>query len=135
MLKNKSLADFNCVSDQQLFTELTPEEAAAIEGGYYLYLKTLECFEEPYGSDSYKVVVEVDGSNVHSFKGDMDPGEVWHINRGEYYQNYLTVSIWEEDPLLKDDFIGSMTIKRPAGSGFVEYRGSGYHFGLTYRSF
>lgn len=33
MLKNKSLEDFNCVSDEQLFSELTSEEGAAISGG------------------------------------------------------------------------------------------------------
>ncbi len=35
MLKNhKSLEDFNCVSDEELFTELTPAEGASISAGF-----------------------------------------------------------------------------------------------------
>lgn len=33
MLKNKSLKDFNCVSSEELFTELTLEQSAACSGG------------------------------------------------------------------------------------------------------
>ena len=36
MLKNKSLADFDCVNDEKLFSELTPEEGAAVSGGLTL---------------------------------------------------------------------------------------------------
>ena len=33
MLKNKSLEDFDCVREEELFAELTPEQAAACCGG------------------------------------------------------------------------------------------------------
>ena len=56
MLKNKSLEDFNCVSDEQLFAELTPAEGATISAGFSTGVWT--------GNDGGTYFIRRDGDDV-----------------------------------------------------------------------
>ena len=57
MLKNKSLGDFDCVNDEQLFSELTPEEGAAVSGGnfYTFDNRSSATFKPQFNGVNYQV--------------------------------------------------------------------------------
>lgn len=132
MLKNENLKDL----DKQLVTELTPEEAATIEGGYFLYLNSLECFEETPGWGSDEISIRVNGKQV-AYHGDMDSGEFFNINLAKQYTNPVTVSIYEEDGWWSDDdYIGSVYISGATQpSTYKDLFGSNSHYRMTYQVF
>ena len=131
MLKSKSLEDFNCVNDQQLFTELTPQEAAAIEGGYLLKLDSLKCFKETPRPGSDEISVRVEGRAVWYY-GDFDSGEHWAINVAGEYNKPVTVSIWEED-VWGSNIIGEVYVTESTPRfAFRDLYGDGSHYRLNY---
>ena len=57
MLKNKSPRDFDGVNDEQLFSELTPEEGAAVSGGnlYTFDNRSSATFKPQFNGVNYQV--------------------------------------------------------------------------------
>lgn len=68
MLKNKSLEDINRVGNDELFTELTPKEAAVIEGGGILTLEDVTWLSTTDPEPS-EVCIYVAGTDTLLYQG------------------------------------------------------------------
>jgi hypothetical protein len=90
---------------EQLFTELTAEQAAVIEGGATLYLNRIECLKassDPVGGD--EPYINVNGKKVWS--GSMEQGSTLTINKSVKGSSFDT-SMYDDDPWPNpDDPIG-----------------------------
>ena len=133
MLKSKSLEDFNSVVSEQLFTELTPKQGSAIEGGNsVLWIKSLQGLRLTSGPGSDEVYVKVNGRKIAD-NDDMDTGELWNIDYTKIITDPVTISIYEQDGLSRDDFIGAVTVSTKPGSLKVkDFFGDGSHYRLLY---
>lgn len=136
---NKITSTFNLsgVGSEQLFTELTPEQADVIEGGatYYLHLSSIECITETPGLGSDEAYLTVNGQRV--WGSDMDTGDYATINRGLEFQDLATISLYEDDsPWSSPDHMGTFTVAGPTnGLRVHDLEGSGARYRLTYRVF
>lgn len=128
--------------NEQLFTDLTLEEASVIEGGT-VFLSHIQAFrltkderdnrDEPY--------ILANGRNIWSAKKGMKVGDTRKI--GKYVSSPLRVSggfadiqLWENDGSgkLSDDFIGQLTVtpRTSKGKKVATLTGSGAKYKLSY---
>ncbi len=120
MLQNKSLADFDCVSDEQLFTELTPEEGAVVEGGANLQLRYLFANKPPQNDP----IIRVGGTDA--FARD-NVNTTKSIFKTLEYSGDTTLSIWDADPgLNNDDLIAFVNLGPTPTNGIKFLNGGGY---------
>ncbi|MDJ0619593.1 MAG: hypothetical protein QNJ63_23100 [Calothrix sp. MO_192.B10] len=104
--------DPSLIDEEQLFTELTAEEAAVIEGGNVLYLSSIKAVRT--GGDSRgkdEPYLLLNGRRIWGWKS-MSQGQTIGINQvffeGSGTQN---LQLWEYDPgPNNDDFMGSVRI-------------------------
>lgn len=84
---------------EQLFTDLTPEQAAVVEGGLYK-LETITCYRPSDGfGDNDEPYINADGRTVWS-SGGMGAGSTATINQ---IISGPIVELWEDDPWPNDD--------------------------------
>lgn len=72
--------------DEQLFTELAPEQAAILEGGLRVQLTRLECLQAG-DSDGANITDEVfaqyNGVDANALNGDLSFGRPTNLNTGQ----------------------------------------------------
>lgn len=125
MLQNKSLEDFNCVGDEQLFTDLTPEEASAVKGGASLQVRYLFANNPPENDPIIMV-----GRNTVWSRNNVNT--TTRIFRSFTFDGETTLSIWDQDSggRNNDDLIAFVNLTQTRrGIRFLE--GGGYR--LSYR--
>ncbi len=129
-------------ANEQLFTELTPEQAAVVEGGAFkLYIGSIEALKtgaDPVGNDEPYLVLN--GKRV--WTGSMstgDPAVNFKNNLSVEFDQIATVSLYEDDGnhwYNRNDFIGSFDVNpSQLNLGTVyskELSGGGSKYKLTY---
>ncbi|MBE8965113.1 hypothetical protein IQ277_02290 [Nostocales cyanobacterium LEGE 12452] len=103
--------------DEQLFTELTPEEGAFIEGGARLILYNATAIQaradgnwkDGNGDDLYIVV---NGIRLPGTYNDVDTGESINISRTINFTGTARVNLFDDDPSSSsaDDYLGGFTV-------------------------
>jgi hypothetical protein len=121
--------------NEQLFADLTPEEAAIVKGGATLYIKRIHAVrlttddrfsgkDEPY--------IRVDGIKVWGPTG-INQGEILGVYQYHAVGRYSTIQLWEDD-LRYDDRMGTLGLFR-AGIGFdklATFKGKGGEYRIRY---
>jgi hypothetical protein len=121
--------------NEQLFADLTPEEAAIVKGGATLYIKRIHAVrlttddrwtgkDEPY--------IRVDGLKVWGPTG-INQGEILGVYQYHPVGRYSTIQLWEDDPLY-DDGLGTLGLYRK-GFGFDllhTFKGKGGEYRIRY---
>ena len=123
-------------ANEQLFTELTPDQATVVEGGARLYIekiKALKVGADPTGADD--TFIRVNGRKIWGDHG-MKKNRTRGVNYSEDYTNNPEVALWDEDGWWSgDEFLGSF-IASP-GDNFLgdqgrEVSGSGSKYEVFY---
>jgi hypothetical protein len=124
---------------EQLFTELTPEEAAVIEGGKRIILHKIKCvranMDTPASLNSDDVYIKIGGQTVWGPKS-MDDGHIIELNDiGRNFSNSINVSLWDDDGIFGDDEIDNKNFSAITNgwksASFTNSNGSSYR--LTYK--
>jgi hypothetical protein len=108
----------NTIQHEQLFTDLTSEQAAVIEGGATLTLQRIECLKassDPVGGD--EPYINVNGNKQWS--GSMEQGSTRTINKKLKVGSVADINMFDDDPWPNpDDPIGKPnTVYQGAGDG------------------
>ncbi|NEO31382.1 MAG: hypothetical protein F6K36_13295 [Symploca sp. SIO3C6] len=128
---------------EQLFTELTPEEGAVIEGGATLFLYGVYAVRAGAdkggflpGDSGDDLYVKVNEKTVFGPKKDVDTGEFVRINKKVSFTGSAKVSLFDEDPGIDpDDFLGGFKAGSTPSNVFTKVRvkGSGSIYDVIYR--
>jgi hypothetical protein len=143
MLNNQTtkLANLSAI-DEQLFTEITPEQAAIVEGGLQRIslgiLRSIRSGADSDGSD--EVYATFNGQvPLGTRTQSMRTGSVANFTAGSNVSgSSVTVSLFDQDGIrpnpANDDFLGSFRVSRP-GSGERRVSGSGSEYTVTFSAF
>ncbi len=114
--------------EEQLFTELTPEEGAVVEGGATLQLDYLYAGSRVVQNDP---VVTVGRGTVFSQNNVRRRSFAFTRDKNVKFSGNTTLSIWDQDAgSFNDDLLGSVNLsQRP--TGWRSLRAGGYT--LRYR--
>jgi hypothetical protein len=120
---------------EQLFTELTSEEAAVIEGGKRITLSRIKCvkanMDSPAWANSDDVYIKLGDQTVWGPRSMDDGHEIDLEGIGKNFNHSIGVSLWDSDPGF-DDEIGSWGVG--GGSGTLEFKNAnGSKYLLTYQ--
>ena len=127
MLQNKSCGDFNGVNDEQLFTDLTPEQASVVKGGATLQVRYLFANNPPQNDP----VIMMGRGTVFS-KYNIANNSTTRIFKNISCSGNITLSIWDQDPgSNNDDLIAYVNVDCQTATGVKYLRGGGYT--LSYR--
>jgi hypothetical protein len=125
-------------ANEQLFTELTAEEASVIEGGTTLIIHNATAiragadFGPSNGDDLY---IKVNGRKVYGTDNDVDTGETANIYKRVYFNGTARVNLFDNDPWPNDDdYMGGFTVGSTPTNGKRTMRvsGSGSTYDITY---
>jgi hypothetical protein len=87
---------------EQLFTELTPEEAAVIEGGKRIILSKIKCvkanMDSPASLNSDDVYIKFGNQTVWGPKSMDDGHEINLEGIGKDFTSSINVGLWDDDP-------------------------------------
>jgi hypothetical protein len=125
--------------NEQLFTELTAQEASVIEGGarLILYNATAIRSDADFGpSNGDDVFIKVNGNKVYGTNNDVDTGETAYINKSIYFSGTAKVNFFDADPWPNDDdYLGGFTVGSTptGGKKTVRISGSGSVYDVTYQ--
>jgi len=102
----------NQMIETQLFTELTPEEAAFIEGGLSLNIERITAIRtgaDTVGRDD--VYINANGNKIWGGKKGvgMRAGDSKSVNATFEFDGSATIDLFDRDPG-RDDFLGSFTV-------------------------
>ncbi|NEO16560.1 MAG: hypothetical protein F6J98_47215 [Moorea sp. SIO4G2] len=129
--KTTSNSDLSLVDEEQLFSELTSEEAAVIEGGLTLILHSIQAVKagaDRRGRDeAYLLVNNVKWWGVKKMK----TGQSRSINEIIPFGGSANIQLFDRDPGT-DDFMGDLRISQPTGLSITTLSGSGSIYKLTY---
>lgn len=119
---------------EQLFTELTSEEAAVIEGGAELRLYSIEAIKtgmDSFGSDD--VYLKVNGSKEWGTT-KMSAGDTKYISKNRIVgDGKTTIDLFDDDPWpRRDDLIATIKVGKTNGYKTVTLKNSKSEYRLTY---
>lgn len=105
----------------ELFTELTPEEAAVLEGGLSLYIDKIEAIRtnsDVVGKDD--TYIKVNGNKIWGGKKgvSMNAGQTKGVEKSVSFDRSATIDLFDRDPG-DDDFIGAFTVNTVTGGPTV----------------
>ena len=100
-------------ANEQLFTELTPEEGAVVEGGFGVLhihkIKAINAGADPWPpgnpDDTY---IKVNGLEVWGKHG-MKKNWIKTVNFRDIYEGSIDVQLWDSDWPSADDYLGGFT--------------------------
>ncbi|MDZ8092218.1 MAG: hypothetical protein RMZ42_09780 [Nostoc sp. DedQUE05] len=124
------------VAQEQLFTNLTPEEAAIIEGGYNLYVSSIVCLKDgadTFSQDDVYANVTVDEITSRLDVGGMSAGDGknlgWEFN---FFEN-AEISFFDSDWPDSDDALGGFSVSGPTnGIQRTTISGGGSRYRVSY---
>lgn len=127
-------------SDEQLFTELTAEEGAVIEGGATLLLYKATALRASSdiasGTNGDDVVVKVNGNKVHGTVKDVETGETFNINYFRNFTGNLAIDFFDADVSPNaDDYLGGFNVGTTPTNGVISkiISGSDSKYRVFYR--
>jgi hypothetical protein len=128
---------------EQLFTEITPEQAAIVEGGIRnVTIGTIRSIKS--GADgaggSDEVFAVINGTRVRFVNPQsMSTGFVANFGAGANFSNTspVTVSLFDQDGSnqANADFLGSFTVSNGTTSGTRRVSGSGSTYDVSFTAF
>lgn len=124
------------VAQEQLFTNLTPEEASVIEGGYSLYVSSIVCLKDgadTFSQDDVYANVTVDEITSSLNVGGMSAGDGknlgWEFN---FFEN-AEISFFDSDWPDSDDALGGFSVSGPTnGIQRTTITGGGSRYRVSY---
>lgn len=137
--KTTSTSDVFSVGSEQLLTELTPEQAAVIEGGAFLIVDALQAITAgadgfPSGNDD--TYITVNGQRLGGEIG-FTTGQRSDIGLGAAFGNSARVELFDADSGFngKDDNLGGFTVTGgpTVGQAITRVSGSGSTYDVYYR--
>jgi hypothetical protein len=128
------------ISNEQLFTELTSEEAAVIEGGAFVLIEKIQAIKanaDLVGKDD--TYITIGGQKIWGDRG-MGTGDSAVVNLGVGFNNQTTVALFDKDPKVlgigNDDPMGSFTVSGATnGTAIRRVSGSGSTYDVYYQAF
>lgn len=100
---------------EQLFVELTVEEAAMLEGGYQMYLGGIYTKYTNADQDGVsEVYMTIDGQKVWG-PNSMDEGTSYKIGKSYNVSPGSKIGIWDADQGSGPDLLGMWTVKPTDG--------------------
>lgn len=120
MLKNKSLKDFDCVNDEQLFTELTPAEGATISAGFSTGVWN--------ANDRGKYYVRLDGNKLWWFG---EGSSFANVFQGEITGDIITGE-WVDVPKNRTQNKGVLVLQKVNSNSFKKIFQTGGFFASTW---
>ncbi len=123
---------------EQLFTELTSEQASVIEGGKTrtLTIKSIKCIkagaDTPTWLNDDDIYIKVGDQRIWGINS-MDDGQSMNVNTSVLYNGSTNISVWDDDPG-PDEFIGSITVNGPYGGPAKLVTGSGSQYSVNFTS-
>ncbi|MUG97798.1 hypothetical protein F7734_38025 [Scytonema sp. UIC 10036] len=110
------------ISDEQLFTELTSEEGAVIEGGALLLLHKATAIKASSdiasNTNGDDVVVKADGKKIHGTVKDVETGETFNINKFHVIDGTASITFFDADVWGNaDDYLGGFTVGNSPTNG------------------
>ncbi|MGB7442758.1 MAG: hypothetical protein WA919_16970 [Coleofasciculaceae cyanobacterium] len=129
--------DLSSVSDEQLFTELTPEESAVVEGGAFVRIHSLRAIRA--GADGFfggddDTYIEIGGNRVWGVRR-FRTGDWFDVQRGRDFEHVANIEIFDNDRWPNpDDPMGSFTVGNTPTNGVRGRRvhGSGSIYDVYY---
>jgi len=124
---------------EQLFAELTPDQASVIEGGKTLFIQKIQCVKagaDDIFSGGDDVYITVNG--LFGLVGSMSSGKTNTVNFSFSFDGDARVELFDEDGAniagTDDDSLGGFTATNPT-SGIVskQVSGSGSRYNVFYR--
>ncbi|MUG97800.1 hypothetical protein F7734_38035 [Scytonema sp. UIC 10036] len=110
-----------CTSDTQLFTELTSEEGAVIEGGATLLLYRLTALNaSDFNGD--EIYIKVNGETLipPGIVPDVDSGETININRAINFNGTAKLELFDDDVWgNSDDYLGGFSVGSTPTNGIT----------------
>lgn len=117
---------------EQLFTELTDEQSAVVEGGATFFVESIRAFNASKQDDLY---MKVNGVKIISSK-DINSNETRHVNKGQEFTSSARVQLWDDDRWPNgDDKLSTRYFSSTPRSGHYDVTGKGYHYRVNYRIF
>ncbi|MBD3884668.1 hypothetical protein IFO70_23300 [Phormidium tenue FACHB-886] len=123
--------------DDQLFTDLTAEQAAVVEGGAKLLsvrkIQAIRAGADTFGADD--TYLTINGEKVFGPRG-MSTGNTATVNRAVEFSGSATISLFDEDGFLNgdDDFMGSFSVSQATqGTQRARVSGGGSTYDVYYR--
>ena len=119
---------------EQLFTELTPAEAAIIEGGKRITLHKVECIKAnaDAGPNSDDLFIKLGGERVWG-PNSIDDGLSANLNNiGRDFGSSIRVEFRDQDTGNPDDYLGSITASKVGRNQTSILEGSGSKYKLFY---
>jgi hypothetical protein len=119
---------------EQLFTELTSEEAAVIEGGKRITLHRIKCLEANADGwlNSDDVFIKLDNDRVWGPRSMDDGHEIDLQGIGKNFGRSIKVTLRDQDPGNPDDPLGSFDAKRVGRNQNAIVSGSGSRYQVFY---
>ncbi|MEH2166125.1 MAG: hypothetical protein V7K41_05510 [Nostoc sp.] len=133
-------SDLFSINDEQLFSQLTPDEGAVIEGGGgFLIIDQLQAINA--GADTFNdddTYITVNGSRLWGASG-FSTGTTSGVNRGLGVDFPTNIALFDEDDGFfggDDDYLGGFTVNGPTnGQAITRVSGSGSTYDVYYRVF
>lgn len=136
--KTTANRDLSCADNQQMFAEITPQQAETVEGGAFLLINSIQAIKagaDLVGKD--EAYITVNGGRIFGPKG-MDSGDSANVNRGLGFDGSARIELFDEDGFFNgsDDNMGGFTVSG-ATNGQVRRRvsGSGSTYDVFYQVF
>ena len=123
-------------TNEQLFTELTPEQAAVVEGGLFIHIERLDAIKA--GADTLSkddTYIKINGEKIWG-KESFRTGQKRDVNRGlSVDSSFARVTLFDQD-FGDDDYLGGFTAYNTSGSERrAQVSGSGSTYDVYYRAF
>lgn len=122
---------------EQLFTELTSEEGAVIEGGATLYLykaTAINAGADPGWFNGDDVYARINGDKTRK-TNDVDRGETANFYKFKTFSGTASINLFDDDSWGNpDDYLGGFTVNSTSTNGFKTKRisGGGSTYDVTY---
>ncbi|MBE9103578.1 hypothetical protein IQ229_01030 [Nostoc cf. edaphicum LEGE 07299] len=138
-MSNISTSSNSVVDQEQLFTDLTPEEGSVIEGGATLWLYSATAIQAnaDFGSrNGDDVYARINGYKTNK-TNDVDAGEAVTFNIDRYFSGTASINFFDSDGGLftgSDEYLGGFTVGSTPTNGTVTTRisGSGSIYDVVY---
>jgi hypothetical protein len=122
---------------EQLFSELTPAEAAVVEGGFRLTIDRIQAIKagaDPVGADD--TYITVNGRKIWGNES-MTTGQARDVNRGYMGPgSSAQVQLFDADWPSRDEQVGGFTAVNTSGAlRRVRVSGSGSTYDVYYRGY
>lgn len=127
--------------NEHLFSEISPEQAAIVEGGLNVAITRIDCLKA--GADGFlsggdDVYVKLNGSRAADFIDSFKTGTSRTLDPAIFSSNSgssATIDLFDADDTSRDDFLGGFTVSSTGGK-VVSKRisGSGSKYRVFYRA-